>query len=290
MCCFSKPIAHVSATSILARATGQGRQVLAYEMRLAVAPSAGAGLGRRLLDLALRAAGGRPARPDVGLGAEASEVAMILPLPVPVGAADDALRFIDLSGYPNFFSDLRRGFPMEFQALTRGGPVPQPAAKAVLKVEKVGSFEASFVPTVADFARLDARFRLPSEVWDALPEYADFGFAVFKLADLGREARPVHPMAFEFPRRDPRALFFPTVHVHDGRVAAEADFDHTLYAQGDEALFARLGPTWTRSSGGARGFVDIARAAGLVDGDTPCWRRTIVGRWPNRDTLVAATD
>jgi len=46
-----------------------------------------------------------------------------------------------------------------------------------------------------------------------LPIYEDFGFAVFKLrAGLKR----IHSMALEFPRRDPKSLFFPTVHVHDG--------------------------------------------------------------------------
>jgi hypothetical protein len=35
-----------------------------------------------------------------------------------------------------------------------------------LEVIQVGDFEASFVPTVKDFSRLDERFRLPSAVWD----------------------------------------------------------------------------------------------------------------------------
>ena len=65
----------------------------------------------------------------------------------------------------------------------------------------------------ADFARLDERFRLPEVLFDAVPHYVDYGFAVFQL-------RPgnvtVHPMALTFPTRAPDRLFFPTVHVHDG--------------------------------------------------------------------------
>lgn len=34
-----------------------------------------------------------------------------------------------------------------------------------------------------------------------------------------------------FRGRDSRQLFFPTVHVHDGLVHHEADFDHELYFQ-----------------------------------------------------------
>jgi len=50
-----------------------------------------------------------------------------------------------------------------------------------LKVEQVGSFEASFVPTLADFQRLDPRFRLPDTVWQQLGRYAKYGFAIFQL-------------------------------------------------------------------------------------------------------------
>src|SRR5437899_1303322 len=66
-----------------------------------------------------------------------------------------------------------------------------PAPK--LKVRTVGNFSASFVPTVKDFGRLDERFRLPEGTWEALPDYKDFGFAVFK---LDQNVRQVHPMAF----------------------------------------------------------------------------------------------
>lgn len=92
-------------------------------------------------------------------------------------------------------------------------------AAAPLRVHEVGSFEASFVPSLADFSRLDARFRLPDGLWEGLPIYADYGFAVFKLK---AGERKVHPMAFEFASRDRRQLFFPTVHIHDGQIAERA--------------------------------------------------------------------
>lgn len=143
-------------------------------------------------------------------------------------------------------------------------------------VHAVGSFEASFVPSMADWDRLDPRFRLPVDTWARLGDYADWGFAVFRLAP-GKQAT-IHPMAFRFRTRDPRRLFFPTVHVHDGQVHATARFDHWLYYQladpghdgGDER--STLTPT--------------ADVAGLLAPGVPVRRRALRGRLPNRDTWI----
>ena len=61
----------------------------------------------------------------------------------------------------------------------------KPAApQAALKVHSVGKFVASFVPSQSDFDRLDPQFVIPKESWAKLPEYQDFGFAVFQLKEL----------------------------------------------------------------------------------------------------------
>lgn len=70
------------------------------------------------------------------------------------------------------------------------------------------------MPSLGDFDRLDARFRIPRAIWDARPEYAGFGFAVFKLKKGKKKS--IHPMAFSFETSEPSAIFFPTLHVHDG--------------------------------------------------------------------------
>lgn len=261
MCCFSQPVAYVGGTRIFARSAGGDLQHLVYAMRVA----------------------------------SREPVAMVLPLPVPVGVADDALRFVDLSGYPDLFDDLAKGFPGVFEtAPSRGGPGPQPARRTLV-VHDVGDFEASFVPSVADFDRLDARFRLPTSVWEAVPEVADFGFAVFQLRGFGgglvswlRRPKPktFHPMAFTFPRRDPDALFFPTLHVHDGAVHPTARFDHTLYLQA-EAADAQPGGAWEPAASPARDHVRIDATAGLVDGALPCHRLILRGDADNRDIRVA---
>jgi hypothetical protein len=87
----------------------------------------------------------------------------------------------------------------------------------------------------------------------------------------------IHPMAFRFPTRDPARLFFPTVHVHDGRVRARARFDHTLYFQGRPDGLPAMVPAAT--------FVKLDRTQGLVT-DAPLHRTTLRGKLPNHDTWM----
>ncbi|HET7464126.1 MAG TPA: hypothetical protein VFJ82_22910 [Longimicrobium sp.] len=207
-------------------------------------------------------------------------LAMILPIPVPSGSRENAVRFINLEAYPQFFADLRRGFPGP--PLSRSARAWAAAGAAALEVVEVGSFIASFVPSVADFERVDKRFRLPAGVWDRLPGYADFGFAVFQLKPGDQK---VHPMAFEFPRANPDQLFFPTVHIHDGEVHPFADFDHALFCQA--AFHGASG--WRRSRGTVGEFVpNPARARGVLDPTAPCYRLTLRGDLRNVDVVVAA--
>lgn len=267
MCCFSRPIRYVASTRIFARMVGE-RQRLAYAMSFAAA----------------------------------EELAMVLPLPVVVGAGEDAVRFLDLSGYRTFFADVERGFPVFLLPAAKGGPawrgsIPAPPR---LKVHEVGDFEASFVPTPADFARLDPRFRLPERVLTELTSYRDWGFAVVQLRRsmrgfwgwLRRTRNTMQPLALEFPTRDPERLFFPTLHVHDGQVHGRATFDHTLYWQHPPAVTAPVDrePLMVGApmnvSGPAGRFVDVDKARGLVDGELPCHRRVLLGLLPNQDTWL----
>lgn len=248
MCMFSRHVELVASTKIFARGLADGSQVLAYAMDVA-APE---------------------------------PLAMVLPLPVPAGGGEDAISFVNLEGYAELFDDLKRAFPalgFGAQPASRGFPEEQMLS---LEVHQVGAFEASYVPHPRDFARLDPRFQLPPNVLAQLPQYADWGFAVFQLAASPRT--PIHPMALRFPRRDPRALFFPTVHVHDGSVPAQAMFDHQLFAQLDPVTARVIG--WTPSTGPLGGFVDGARAHGLVDGAAGGHTQMFVGPLPNRDVVL----
>ena len=250
MCCFSGPVKEVSATRIFARMLSPGRQGLAYQMQFA---------------------------------ADAA-VAMILPIPVLANSADDAVRFISLEGYPTMFADMYKPFAPPVAL----GPPSRSHSNApqTLKVHAVGAFVASFAPRLADFARLDPQFRMPSGTLDRIPEYADWGFAVFQLAAT-RTPSEVHPMAFEFPTRDASRLFFPTVHVHDGAVHEHAEFRHHLYLQGADHDRAFHSSQRTTSH-----FMKPEQTHGLVDPARWLSHRRIYGKQPNRDqwvTLPAAS-
>lgn len=249
MCIFSQKVDSVSATRIFARGTDKAEQYVSYGMKMR----------------------------------SQSDVAMILPIPVRKGSGEKAVTFINLREYAVLFRDLERGFPQPPRSRSLGA-----ANKAVDSVEKnlevhqVGAFEASFVPTLRDFTRLDRRFRLPDGTWEQLPRYSSYGFVVFKFRPGEHEP---HPMAFRFPRADPRKLFFPTVHIHDGKVREKAKFDHVLYAQFPEAgtplLFG-----WKESTGPAEAFVNIEKAKKLVDGESHVYRKSMRGMLKNADVLV----
>jgi hypothetical protein len=247
MCCFSGRVRNVADTKIFARASKDDRQFLVYSMKFKADDA----------------------------------VAMILPLPVPKAPKEDAVKFISLEKYEKFFEDMYQGFPQPLSAPppeSRAGSAKEPK----LKVVEVGSFEASFVPTVKDFARLDKRFRLPDDVWEKLGQYKDFGFAVFKLK-AGEQT--VHPMAFEFPRRDAKKLFFPTVHIHDGKVHDKAEFDHMLYCQIAEG--ESLGMfDWQESDSHAVNFMKCDKTEGIVTKDAHVYLREMHGKLKNEDVLV----
>src|SRR5205809_290163 len=104
MCCFSRAVDLVANTNIFARPSKEGRQYIAYAMTLSAK----------------------------------EDLAMILPIPTPKNAPEDAVKFINLEKYAGFFTDLRSGFPVP---PARGnslktGDIPVPA-KAPLKVVEV---------------------------------------------------------------------------------------------------------------------------------------------------------
>lgn len=83
MCCFSRPVESVTATKIFARGFPLGaekeRQFIVYSMRLKAE----------------------------------EELAMVLPIPAKPGTGENAARFINLESYPQFFTDMEKGFPPE---------------------------------------------------------------------------------------------------------------------------------------------------------------------------------
>lgn len=247
MCIFSQAVEDVSDTTIFARLEN-GQQFLVYRMSYAAA----------------------------------NELAMVLPLPVPAETFEDAVQFFNLQQYPTFFDDMLTGFPTRPAKLSLD--LAAPVAAGMLTVHEVGDFDASFVPRVEDFARLDSRFRLDDELWNKLPDYTEYGFAVFKLKPT-KQPKSVHPMAFQFPTRLNDAIYFPTLHIHDGQLPQNAEFDHMLYCQLGHAPGYKAS-NWQKSFDFASKFMDIPKSAGIVDGDLHCWCIGLNGKLKNTDTIV----
>ena len=267
MCCFSQAVEVVSDTNIFVRSHND-RQFLVYSMSYA----------------------------------SYSDLAMILPLPVPAKTSEDAVQFINLQSYPTFFEDIRQGFPPRWDRSASFFRSATPLGTPKLRVHDVGDFEASFVPQISDFERLDRRFRIAPDVWGRLPVYHDYGFAVFKLKGTAssrwitgalrrlfrgsaRNIRELHPMAFTFPRRNSDLLYFPTVHVHDRKVHRHAEFDHMLYCQPDFSMQTYL-DGWERSVNPAQEFMDVPKSEGIIDPLQSIWRLPLEGQLENTDTLV----
>lgn len=287
MCIFSGPVNSVSKTNIFARKPSPDKQILVYSM-------------------------------DVSTP---TELAMILPIPTPANSAEDAVRFIDLSGYQDFFKDIEKGFPEPALRMKLAANFSLDRSMVdTLEVHQVGDFEASFVPSLDDMDRLDERFKLPRNIWNQIPEYDDWGFAVFKLKNpnkvpehtdfYGRprysrsfnevdSERTIHPMAFEFPTRFEDKIFFPTVHIHDEKVHDEEHFDHALFYQGGEpkvekqmrnefanTFNSQRGKAWRKSTGIMASFMDLTKDQGVLDARAYCNKCELRGNLPNEDTLV----
>jgi hypothetical protein len=249
MCCFAGHVTDVAATNIFARIDAD-REYLVYEMTFT----------------------------------SDDQTAMILPIPIASDAAEDAVTFVALDDYGEFFRDLETHFAdLRSRAQLLGGMGLRLSLS--LKVQLVGAFEASFVPNVDHLDRLDARFRIPRQTWKQLPTYESFGFVVFRLRP-GKRVH-VHPMAFSFPTRDPETLFFPTLHIHDGTFHEKADFDHVFYTQNEPRSSPSWpGAFWMPSDQPAREYLRVSRARGLVATDAPCFQTSLARTWMNADVLV----
>lgn len=245
MCIFSGKVDHVGSTKIFARIQ-DGVQYLAYQMNMGAS----------------------------------KDVAMILPLPVS-SRKEDAVKFINLEGYPEFFKDIAKGFVRTSRGKSLRSIYGGPACDT-LQVHEVGDFIASFVPHKMSFRRLDEVFRLPENAWDELPNYNDYGYAVFQLK--ANKNQEIHPMAFNFPTRFESKIFFPTVHLHDGQFHEKEHFDHKLYWQGEfNVVGAHIGGSESNAKMGS--FVELDKSQGIVLDETG-YEFSMYGLYENKDTIL----
>jgi hypothetical protein len=204
-------------------------------------------------------------------------VAMILPIPVS-SHEENAVKFINLEEYEDFFKDMEKAFAQVTKRLSRGGPAAACFGLDCLQVYEVGSFIASFVPNRASFLRLDSRFRLSDEQWSKLPDYSGYGYAVFQLKDLNTQ-KSIHPMAFEFPS-SMEEIYFPTVHLHDGEFHTSERFDHDIYWQGSEYANPEK-----RSNAFTEHYMNLEKTKGIVVSGR-AYKKAMHGYFLNKDVLI----
>lgn len=252
MCIFARPIDSVTNTQLFARIADKNSQFLVYSMNYQ-----------------------SPERN-----------AIILPIPIARPASEAAVRFIDLSQYPKFFSDLMNNFPEVWYKSASDGSVD-----SKLQVQEVGNYLATFVPSQADFERLSPLFRLDEGIWRQIPQYKDYGYVVFQLSENQSES---HPMAFQFPSAMPH-IYFPTFHIHDNQIHDFEEFDHTLFLQ-DKRLDDAAGDYQNRDILDPQtGFVrshdpvelhsDIPAAQGVLEPGLLVHHRAFAGRLRNEDMI-----
>jgi len=207
-------------------------------------------------------------------------VAMVLPVPVK-DQKQEAITFINLEKYPKFFKDLEDCWEQylgDMMVGCAGG-----TRSRSLKVHDVGQYIASFVPSVAYFAKLHAKFRLSTKLISKFTGYQKFGYAVFQLKDSANES-DFHPMAFRYTPAQQKQLFFPTVHVHDGETYhKEEHFDHVLYAQPETYADRNY---WEKNYFVPEQSVKIELTHGLVHPTRPMFKTSLFGEKKNNDYIL----
>jgi len=252
------PVA-VSDTSILVSANG-AVQTVVYEMRMHQRQRAGP-------------------RPD---SRPPPPVAMILPMPGKLA------EWVDTSAYPGFFKDMAKAF----QPPRRSAARSRELTKSKLKVEKVGSYNATWVPALADFPRVSPLFQLAPNLNLAKYGYDQPGWSFAVFAFDTESNGPVHPIAFRFERMHDD-VFVPTLHVHDGSSAEElAHYDHDIYVQCPGDCADEIGPCAKPDYSVRFERIELPEslkgtASNWYDFNQTCVRFRVKGEFPNADTWFA---
>jgi hypothetical protein len=152
-----------------------------------------------------------------------SKNAMILPVP------QGPVRLIDTSAYPTLFDECEKFFERRrdggfgsFGAYAMGSIEKE----APLPVHRIGGYDVSVVPTLAEFARLAVGvFTVPENIKQILSENYGSGFSF--VVCLFKDTVQAHPIAYVSQRMAKTGhLFIPTRHAHgttpdgDGNPAA----------------------------------------------------------------------
>lgn len=195
--------------------------------------------------------------------------AMILPVPTTRG-----LKLVDMTNYKDIFSKLSKYFPNLSRSAYKGISLN---SSDTLKVHKVGSYQASIVDSLDDFARIDSSFRLNLNVGEILKtHYPAFGFIVCQLVEGEND---YEPFAYTHQIIDGK-VFTPTRHYHgEGPPETTSDWDHEIYTVGCVAPDARI------SSKTSYEISQLCNYTGVANHDTILSQIKISGVHTNYDAI-----
>lgn len=167
------------------------------------------------------------------------ENAMVLPVPHP-----ETVDLVDLSSYPELFGDCATCFrliPTRSWGLTdsdSAGYLSVPNSQT-LEVLDVGSYRASLVPSLNDFARLDTSvFQISPELIALLTKHYVSGFG-FIVCQLKSGNHLYHPFAYTHALADNGKLFVPTRHFHPHEAPALQSLNYIDFTRADWEQQAR---------------------------------------------------
>lgn len=156
--------------------------------------------------------------------------AMILPVPNPL-----SVKLLNFSHYTNIFEDCRECFhyddgSMKNGRLYRSSLSASAEHRPPLPVYTVGSYQASIVPSIDDFDRVNTQIlRVNPEVFKLLKDTYDPSFG-FLICQLREGSHHYHPFAYTHLIHKSKLLFVPTLHYHLGEKNVTSDWDHTIYS------------------------------------------------------------
>lgn len=197
--------------------------------------------------------------------------AMILPVPTTNG-----LELVDMTSYKDIFSKLSKYFPTLSRSIYKGFELNSSDCDT-LKIHKVGSYQASIVDSLNDFARVDSSFRLNPNVKEILAtHYPTFGFIVCQLVEGEND---YEPFAYTHHIIDGK-VFTPTRHYHgDGPPEKISDWDHEIYTVGCIAPNAQIA---TKTS---HEISQLCNYTGISTNDTILSKIKIIGQHTNYDAI-----
>jgi len=259
MCCFNRPVEHVSDTKIFVMPTKTGRQITIYQNELEASGDPNRTVippkkltAEMVAGIFDRSGGSRsgagqqppPPMPEKKekeaqekshdpVSTEKYGNAMILPCPLKAG---HDVELIDLSKDTFSFARLKAWFPAPPSARSVNKSdekrAPTQQQQAPLQVHAVGAYFISVAKELADLRRVDpAVFKVSDNIENVFSKHYSVGFGfIICCFDPSKKLSP-HPVGYLHDLLPDGRMFVPTRHEHGGSEEKTMEhFDHAIYS------------------------------------------------------------